>query len=413
MRARDAAGNLSALSTALAVTTPAAGDGVAPSIPQNLHTTSVTSTSVALAWNASTDNVGVTAYIVARNGVDLPATAGTTLTDGLLAPGVTYTYTVRARDAALNTSAPSTSVVVTTPDGAAPSVPTGLATTAVSASSVSLTWNASTDNVAVTGYEVRRNGTLIGSPGGTTFTDSTVVANQTYSYTVSARDAAGQRLGSEHGTVRSRQRMPTPRCSPMRSPAPRVRPGVRAGPPASTSGTATQQSGTGQLALTDTAGAFSRALLSGLAERTNSDTTFSYQFNSTTAVAYFSVFARGSGGWQNSYRPRNGYGLEMRPQSGTVEVLRNNNGTTSTLATVSGARQVNTAKQWIRLRVSGSTIQFKSWADGSAEPAAWTSTVTDSTVTAAGQLHFSIVRGGSNTGLKDVRIDDVSVVDAP
>ena len=59
---------------------------------------------------------------------------------------------------------------------------------------------------------------------------------------------------------------------------------------------------------------------------------FSYQFNSTTAVAYFSVFARGSGGWQNSYRPRSGYGLEMRPQSGTIDVIENNNGTTSTLA---------------------------------------------------------------------------------
>jgi hypothetical protein len=60
--------------------------------------------------------------------------------------------------------------------------------------------------------------------------------------------------------------------------------------------------------------------------------------------------------------------------------------------------------------VVGSTIQFKNWADGQAEPAAWTSTITDSTVTAAGQLHLSFVRGGSNVGAKNVQIDDLTVL---
>ena len=122
------------------------------------------------------------------------------------------------------------------------------------------------------------------------------------------------------------------------------------------------------------------------------------------------MYARGSGGWQNSYRPRTGYGLEMRPQSGTIDVVENNNGTTTTLASVANARQVNTTKQWLRLRVVGSTIQFKNWADGQAEPAAWTSTITDTTVTAAGQLHLSFVRGGSNVGAKNVQIDDLTVL---
>ena len=328
--------NFSALSTALAVTTPAVGDGEAPSVPQNLHTTSVASTSVSLAWDASTDNVGVTAYIVTRNGVDLPATAGTTLTDGLLAPGVTYTYTVRARDAALNTSAPSASLVVTTPDGAAPSVPTGLATTSVSSTSVGLTWNASTDNVGVTGYDVRRNGTLIGS------------AERDHVHRQHGRGepdvlvhgqrprCGRQRLGSEHGAVGHRVESRPDVVHGRRSPAPTVRPGAPAGPRASPAAPRPSSRERVSSPLTDTAGAFSQSLLSGLAARTNSDTTFSYQFNSTTAVAYFSVYARGSGGWQNSYRPRNGYGLEIRPQSGTVDVIRNNNGTTTTLASVAG-----------------------------------------------------------------------------
>jgi hypothetical protein len=74
---------------------------------------------------------------------------------------------------------------------------------------------------------------------------------------------------------------------------------------------------------------------------------------------------------------------------------------------------VSTTKQWVRLRVSGSTIQFRTWVDGAVEPSTWSSTITDTSLSAAGQLHFSLVRGGSNTGLKDVRIDDVRVVDAP
>jgi hypothetical protein len=175
-------------------------------------------------------------------------------------------------------------------------------------------------------------------------------------------------------------------------------------------GTATQQSGTGELALNDVAGAYSRSLLSGLAARADSDTKFSYQFNATTGTAYFSAIARGSGAWQNGYRPQNGYIVELQSNSGTAYVKKNVAGTTTTLATITGARTVTTAKQWLRLRVVGSTIQFKTWNDGSAEPAGWTSTVTDTQLTAPGQLHLSVVRGGSNVGAKNIRIDDVTVL---
>ena len=408
VRAKDGAGNFSAQSTARVVTTPVVGDTTAPSVPQNLHQTGVTGSSISLAWDASTDDTGVTAYIVSRNGVDLPATASTSLVDSPLASGVTYTYTVRARDASNNTSAASSSLQVTTPDVVAPSVPGNLTAPSVSASSVQLSWNGSTDNVGVVAYDVRRNGTIIGSPTTPGFTDNTVVAGQTYNYTVTARDVAGNRGESSPLSVTAVNPDPSLFTDLFRGANGSA---WAAGWTTSvTSGTATQQSGTGQLAVTDVAGAFSRAQLTGLAARADSDTKFSYQFNATSAVAYLNVWARGSGGWQNSYRPRTGYGLEMRPQSGTIEVIENNNGTTSTLATVTGARQVNTTKQWLRLRVVGSTIQFKNWADGQAEPAAWTSTITDTTVTAAGQLHLSLVRGGANVGAKNVQIDDLTVL---
>jgi hypothetical protein len=73
-----------------------------------------------------------------------------------------------------------------------PSAPSGLAAPTVAADRVVLTWNASTDNVGVTGYDVLRGGVVIGSTtASTTFTDTGVAANQSYSYTVRAKDAAG------------------------------------------------------------------------------------------------------------------------------------------------------------------------------------------------------------------------------
>ena len=101
-------------SVALDVNTPDTTDLTPPSVPENVHATFRSTTMLTLAWDASTDDVGVTSYIVSRNGVDLPATTLNTFTDGLLAPGVTYTYTVRALDATLNISAASSPVPVTT-----------------------------------------------------------------------------------------------------------------------------------------------------------------------------------------------------------------------------------------------------------------------------------------------------------
>ena len=59
-------------------------------------------------------------------------------------------------------------------DTQAPSVPSGLATTSVISSSVSLQWSASTDNSAVAGYKIYRNGSLLTSTSNTSYTDSSV-----------------------------------------------------------------------------------------------------------------------------------------------------------------------------------------------------------------------------------------------
>ncbi|MFF5288844.1 DUF4832 domain-containing protein [Paractinoplanes globisporus] len=76
-------------------------------------------------------------------------------------------------------------------DTAAPTTPAGLAVTGTTTSSIGLSWNPATDNVGVTGYLVFRNGTQVGTPTGTTFTDSGLPSGSSYTYTVKARDAAG------------------------------------------------------------------------------------------------------------------------------------------------------------------------------------------------------------------------------
>ncbi|MFJ3286166.1 carbohydrate binding domain-containing protein [Streptomyces sp. NPDC086669] len=92
-------------------------DGQAPSAPGNLRSTGKSSTSVSLAWNASTDNVGVTGYDVFRGSAQVLSVSGTSATVGGLSPSTAYTFTVKARDAAGNVSAASNSVSVTTDAG--------------------------------------------------------------------------------------------------------------------------------------------------------------------------------------------------------------------------------------------------------------------------------------------------------
>ena len=77
------------------------------------------------------------------------------------------------------------------PDTQAPSTPTGLNATATAQNQIDISWNDSTDNIAVTGYKIYRNGTQVGTSTSTTYSDSGLTANTTYNYKVAANDAAG------------------------------------------------------------------------------------------------------------------------------------------------------------------------------------------------------------------------------
>ncbi|MEW9711370.1 family 14 glycosylhydrolase, partial [Paenibacillus sp. SI92] len=278
--------------------TPVELDTIAPSVPTNVAVSGKTSSSVSLSWTASTDNVNVTGYEIWRDGAKVGTSTTTSYTNTGLAAGTTYSYTVKAYDAANNISAASAAVSATTDtvttnsvtvyykrgyatpfihyrpaggtwttapgtampvaeaaypgynkitinigtasqleavfnngsgtwdnngsknylfnvgtwaftpgangaagtitpltpvelDTIAPSVPTNVAVSGKTGSSVSLSWTASTDNVGVTGYEIWRDGAKVGTSTTTSYTSSGLAAGTTYSYTVKAYDAAG------------------------------------------------------------------------------------------------------------------------------------------------------------------------------------------------------------------------------
>jgi len=175
----------------------AGADLVAPSVPTGLTITSITASGATLSWTASTDNVGVTGYEVRVDGsISLGVATGLSRAITGLSQNTAHTAQVRARDAAGNWSAWSTAAAFTTSassDTTAPTVPTGLAPTGISGSGFTVTWGAGTDNVGVTGYDIRLNGgapeTVAADPRTKAFTG--LAGETAYTVGIRSRDAAG------------------------------------------------------------------------------------------------------------------------------------------------------------------------------------------------------------------------------
>ncbi|HSX28375.1 MAG TPA: fibronectin type III domain-containing protein [Candidatus Saccharimonadales bacterium] len=214
LKAVDAAGNASAYTNSFQATTLAPADAQAPSVPTDLASTSATETQVGLSWSPATDNTGVAGYKIYRNGTMVGTSATTTFTDQNLTPNTSYTYAVSAYDAGGNESAQSASLVATTlADSATPTVPTNVTVQAVSSSKVTVSWNAATDNVSVAGYKVYRDGVQIALTTAPTYQDTTVSANTTYSYTVSAYDVAGNESAQSAATAVTTPAVSTNSCA--------------------------------------------------------------------------------------------------------------------------------------------------------------------------------------------------------
>ncbi|MCQ4206114.1 discoidin domain-containing protein [Streptomyces longispororuber] len=186
---------------------PTTGDTEAPSAPGGLAYIEPATGQIKLTWQAATDNVEVTGYDVYADGQLRASVDGGTLTYTDTQPAsATLTYYVRAKDAAGNQSANSNTVTRKGDSGdtQAPTAPGNLAFTEAVKGQVKLTWQASTDNVKVTAYDVYAGGTLLKSVAGdvTSYTD-TQPASATVTYTVRAKDAAGNQSSSSNSVTRN------------------------------------------------------------------------------------------------------------------------------------------------------------------------------------------------------------------
>jgi hypothetical protein len=171
-------------------------DATAPTRPQNLSVSKVNG-SPRLVWDASSDAVGVAGYSVHRTtsssvGPEIALATGTSWTDTTVVEGTKYWYAVKAYDAAGNLS--SASALKSVVAFAKPTKP-GSFKVALQNGDPKLTFNPSTDNVGVVGYNVYRStngtmGSLYAEIAGSPWVDTSAVAGVRYTYAVRARDAA-------------------------------------------------------------------------------------------------------------------------------------------------------------------------------------------------------------------------------
>ncbi|HEY8192903.1 MAG TPA: hypothetical protein VIF36_03160 [Gaiellaceae bacterium] len=211
---------------------PAPSDVSAPTAASGLSATASAATSVQLSWTASADNVGVAGYWVYRDGRVVGAPTGATFTDDTTSGQSSYAYTVRSYDAAGNVGPESAVAAVTTPvdapDTTPPTAPGRL--NAVMSSLVYLWWDASFDAGGLSAYVVYRDGVEIGTTSSPSFSDLGVVGGRRYTYSVHARDRAGN-LGAAAELVVTLQGAPagTPPTGDSLANPPAVAPSLRQG----------------------------------------------------------------------------------------------------------------------------------------------------------------------------------------
>jgi len=189
VNAQDLAGNTSALSASATATTitaiPPSITSFAPS-PSSIFAGQPTT----LTW--STQNT-------TSLSIDHSVGIVTSALSATVRPTTTTIYTLTGSNGAGTTTAQTTVTVL--PDTQAPTVPANLTPSAVSPSQIDLRWAPSTDNVAVAGYQIYRNGQGVGISTTDSYSDTGLTANTTYTYSVAAIDAAGNRSSQSSGAA--------------------------------------------------------------------------------------------------------------------------------------------------------------------------------------------------------------------
>jgi len=179
---------------------PPPSDTSPPTVPQNVTANAVSSSRVDVSWSASSDNVGVTHYIVRRGGAQVGDVGAptTSFSDTTVAPSTTYSYTVEAFDAAGNGSGQSAPASATTPSGSPPPPPSSgitLRSTSFGANptattvSVAAPAGMTAGDVLLAGVAVRGQPTIT-APAGWTFVqrqqNSTTMGQAIYTHVVAS-----------------------------------------------------------------------------------------------------------------------------------------------------------------------------------------------------------------------------------
>ncbi len=197
--AKDADLNYSPQSNTATVIMPSDPSTVVET-PTNVTASLITPTQINVAWKQPANTTAIELY---RNGAlykTFSATNSNGYGDTGLQPSTTYSYYVKAKNAAGNTSAASPTVSATTPAATTTDTqkPVGPATISTVFGNYNgyyfnVKWPAATDNVGVTKYQVKRNNALLAEVPGTqlSYADRSLKADTTYTYQVFSLDAAG------------------------------------------------------------------------------------------------------------------------------------------------------------------------------------------------------------------------------
>ena len=168
-------------------------DTESPTIPTDLFVSHVSGYSIEYTWTPSVDNVAVERYKLYLDDQWILDQPGTVYLAAGLDPDTEYKFAVRAVDADGNTSASSEAVYqyTTAPDEQAPTPPMGVTATDVTETTISVEWDPSSDNVAVTEYLVYFNNAVRETTSGIEETVAKLQPGLEYAIEISALDEAG------------------------------------------------------------------------------------------------------------------------------------------------------------------------------------------------------------------------------
>ncbi|WP_208607723.1 fibronectin type III domain-containing protein [Paenibacillus pectinilyticus] len=202
VEAKDGEGNLSLGGPIVTFRTLGIADITPPAwtSPATLTTSDITATSVNLSWSQALDARGVTAYRVFQGNkelVTLPVTTNSFHVDGLTS-NTTYNFKVEAADGSDNWSVTGPGSTVKTnvgTDASAPIWPANrmLTYSGLTDRAVTLNWTPAVDNIAVSGYRVYGNNTVLADVYGNvqSLPVTNLSAGQPYTFRIEARDATG------------------------------------------------------------------------------------------------------------------------------------------------------------------------------------------------------------------------------